>query len=163
MNWLNSLFNKFYFYASLLLLCKPLGVAGFCSSVTQSKFLICESSDSLFFFCFLTSDAGRPSSGWPVLLFWSCMDQWLFQPSIHKRSYSCLIAQLSGVLSRDWISQRWHSRARSSSGATTGVRTWLAQTLGRSSGTRQLRNWCEDAIYYPHLHSERRALLAPKP
>ena len=84
--------------------------------------------------------------------------------TIHsKKSYSCLVAQLSGVLSRDWISQRWHSRARSSSGATTGVRTWLAQTLDRSSGTRQLRNWCEDAIYYPHSQRTSGALGFPKP
>ena len=98
MNWLNSLFNTFYFYASLLLLCKPLGVAGFCSSVTQSKFLTCESSDSLFFFCFLTSDAGRPSSGWPVLLLGVV---WINGCSNRPfNSYTHQLAQLDGVSSK---------------------------------------------------------------
>ena len=144
MNWLNSLFNKFYFYASLLLLCKPLGVAGFCSSVTQSKFLICESSDSLFFFCFLTSDAGRPSSGWPVLLLGVVWINGCFNRPFN--SYTHQLAQLDGVSSRGWTSCRWCSLARFSGGVAS--RSGTTQTLERSSGTRRLRNLCKDAIQF---------------
>ena len=42
---------------------QPLWLRVFRFQVASSKFLICESSDSLFFFCFLTLSACRPSSG----------------------------------------------------------------------------------------------------
>ena len=138
---------NFIFYASLLLLCEPLGVAGFCSSVASSKFLICESSDSLFFFCFLTSDAGRSSSGWPVLLFGVVWINGCFNRPFN--SYTHQLAQLDGVSSKrlNLVSLVQLSplfwRRRSSTRIST-------QTLERSSGTRQLRNWCKDAIYNPH-------------
>ena len=42
---------------------QPLWLRVFRFQVASSKFLICESSDSLFFFCFLTLSAACPSSG----------------------------------------------------------------------------------------------------
>ena len=145
MNWLNSLFNKFYFYASLLLLCKPLGVAGFCSSVTQSKFLICESSDSLFFFCFLTLNACRPSSGWPVLFFGVVWINGCFNRPFN--SYTHQLAQLDGVSSRGWTSCRWCSWARFSGGvvvpmeldADAGAEQWY-KTIAKLMQGRNLQS-----------------------
>ena len=42
---------------------QPLWLRVFRFQVASSKFLICEFSDSLFFFCFLTLSAACPSSG----------------------------------------------------------------------------------------------------
>ena len=50
--------------------------------------------------------------------------------------------------------RRWCFRARLSGGAFSRLPGRRAQTLGRSSGTRQLRNLCKDAIDIPHLHCE---------
>ena len=92
-------------------------------------------------------------------LFWSCMDQWLFRNHPFN-SYSHPIAHLGGVPRRNWIPQCWCSRARLSGGASPGGFHLGAQTLGRSSGTRQLRNWCKDAIEKcPHSHAN----LVPVP
>ncbi len=80
------------------------------------------------------------------------MDQWLFRNHPFN-SYSHPIAHLGGVPRRNWIPQCWCSRARLSGGASPGGFHLGAQTLGRSSGTRQLRNLCKDAIEIPHSHA----------
>ena len=59
----------------------------------------------------------------------------------NNKSYKHPIAQL--------LSRRWCWRARSSGGAWARFRAKVL-TPERSSGTRQLRNWCKDAIEIPH-------------
>ena len=73
--------------------------------------------------------------------FWSCMDQWLLQPSKQHKLLapdSAVVQSTALVLKSPFFWRRLSS-----------VSSW-AQTLERSSGTRQLRNWCKDAIEIPH-------------
>ena len=65
-----------------------------------------------------------------------------------QKSPSHQLAQFGGVPNRDWISWRWCSWARFSGGVVPYPGP--TQALERSSGTRQLRNWCKDAIQIPH-------------
>ena len=72
---------------------------------------------------------------------WSCMDQWLLQPSKQHKLLapdSAVVQSTALVLKSPFFWRRLSS-----------VSSW-AQTLERSSGTRQLRNWCKDAIEIPH-------------
>ena len=80
-----------------------------------------------------------------------------FNNHLTCNSYTHLVAQLGGVPSRGWTSCRWCSLARFSGGVAS--RSGTTQTLERSSGTRQLRNLCKDAIQIPHLPSELRVCL----
>ena len=80
-------------------------------------------------------------SGWSMRFLLELYGWMVFE--LFKRSPSYLMARLGGVPSRDWISQRWYSWACYPGGALH----W-ALTLEQSSGTRQLRNWCKDAIRF---------------
>ena len=70
---------------------------------------------------------------------WSCMDQWLLQPSKQQklRAPDSAVIITALVLKSPFFWRRLSSKSQ-------------VQTPERSSGTRQLRNWCKDAIEIPH-------------
>ena len=138
----SKLFNNLF---SFLCFIQPLWLRASASGWHQANAWLAYLRVRFSFFAF-TLSASLSDSGWPVLLLgvvW--INGCFFRPFIQK-SFSHLIARLGGVPGRDWISQRWCSRARFPGGASIPE----VQTLERSRGTRQLRNWCKDAIEIPH-------------
>ena len=111
------------------LLCATSPVAG--SSrfwATSGKCLVSGSLIRFPFFA-LTSSASESFPGWPMLFFWSCMDQWLFRNHPFN-SYSHPIAHLGGAPGRNWIPQCWCNRARLSGGASPGGFHWGRRRWG---------------------------------
>ena len=120
--------------------------------VASSKCLIRKLSGLRFFFCFFQRThsfcpGSRMTYALPLELYGFMVLETIYT------SPSYLMALLGGDPSWDWISVRWYSRARYPSGAHL-----RALALERSCGTRQLRNWCKDAIRF-HTYTANLSVL----
>ena len=111
----------------------------------QANFWFARLRSRFSFFFALTSDAGHPSSGWPVLFFGVVWINGCFNRPFN--SYTHQLAQLDGVSSRGWTSCRWCSWARFSGGvvvpmeldADAGAEQWY-KTIAKLMQGRNLQS-----------------------